>query len=503
MRRLLPRCKDDSCVAGWRFRLIRASILLSILPLILLGISNLWLGSSWGMGMAEDKLKGLTGMDWRLHGMSWSPWGGVNIKGGEVLQPTGMREYVEQPLVEVNRVNIRPYWGRLLRGEMKLREVTVESPHVTISAQMLARMTAKPPPPEVVIVQPAILEPKLPKVSAPVENKPEPQSGEALSDKAPGERAVAGLPFRVIVRNANIEVISAVKEEGVFGVLGVDFDLPLSGDDAAGYVQLSELKILGEDSVCDFRQEVVWKRPFLKVEEWGFDIGGVLARGTAQLGVQRGFPFSINLIVDPQEVENFEMLGAVALDVKARQLNGEARFKGSLRNPLSWQSLMRVQSSGFTVVEKHGGHELYFDELSIPVTFQAGTLYWASARVMGEDVSLLANGRLSVYEGITSVTRIVAEPELSQKMLQAMVGAGLTEQGAWWDDLETPDRKYRDIHVMGPLMDPSIDIGRKHADLPLWQSLSSVLNFIRVEMKEEGVDLRPITSNNILNPSKR
>jgi len=73
-----------------------------------------------------------------------------------------------------------------------------------------------------------------------------------------------------------------------------------------------------------------------------------------------------------------------------------------------------------------------------------------------------------------------------------MIGTGLINRRPWWEDLQTPDRKYRDVHVTGSLAEANIDLGSQHQNLALWQTLTAVLNFIRVEMEEEGVTLKSI-----------
>ena len=151
-------------------------------------------------------------------------------------------------------------------------------------------------------------------------------------------------------------------------------------------------------------------------------------------------------------------------------------------------------ASDLSVIEKHGGHQVHFDELSIPAVFQQGTLRWSSARMIGEDLSILGNGQVSVRQGVTAVSRVVVSPEIAAELRRAMFGAiGGKSIGwaAWWEDLDTPDRKYRDIYLTGDLHDPQVDLGKNHGELPLWNTLASTLQFIRVEMKEEGVDLGP------------
>ena len=139
------------------------------------------------------------------------------------------------------------------------------------------------------------------------------------------------------------------------------------------------------------------------------------------------------------------------------------------------------------VKEEHGGRDIMFDAIVIPAVFRQGTLQWGGVRLIGEDISVLGNGRVSVRDGILSVTRFVVSPEVSEMLSRALHGSGLVRNGPrWWQDLDTPDRKMRDFLVTGSLMSPTIDAGYKYEELPVWQMIGTTLHFIREEMKEEG-----------------
>lgn len=507
----LPSDQGESCVSSLRFRFVKIALWILLIPVVLFLLSNLWLGSSWGRGVAEDKLKKRTGMDWEVQSITWSPWNGVTIKKAVVLQPQELRAQMNEPLLTVAQINVKPYWTKLIRGKISASEVAIVSPQFTVAVEMLAALVADQgqrvmvPQPSKVTRQPKTTKseelskkqkPQKPKRNQLANNKNKPVTKEKKSPQRPPAQD----PMRIMVKNASIRVISAAKGIDLVESSAMDLDVPISGEDAKGSIKIGELKVPGVPSVSGIEQELVWRRPYLEIEEQALELGGIHMRYSSQLGMLSGIPFLAQLVMEPQKIEHIDLLDRFALDVKSDRAAGRFNVIGSLVNPMSWRSSMIVMSDRLSVIERHGGHQLHFDEFSIPAIFQHGTLSWSSVRMIGEDISLLGNGRISPADGITSVTRVVAAPELAKELHGAMIGACLVRHRPWWKNLDTPDRKYRDVYITGPLSNPNIDLGAKHRDLSLWQTISAVLRFIRIEMKEEGVELKSVPNKNLLNP---
>ena len=154
-------------------RLRRSLGWLVLLVLLLYGASNLWLSSGWGTGLAEDKLKERTGLDWEVGSMTWSPWNGFTINDAQMLQPEELRAELTEPVVLVDRIRVKPYWTQLLRGRTRPKEVSIDSPELTISVEMLASLASRIPQSKVLA----------PPAKRPV--KPVPPSGEESAQKTP------------------------------------------------------------------------------------------------------------------------------------------------------------------------------------------------------------------------------------------------------------------------------------------------------------------------------
>ena len=124
----------------FKWRILVVGLLLSVL--VSYGVLNLCLSSSWATGIAENKLKGRTGMDWKIGGMTWSPWNGMTVRDVRVLQSAVLGGDLTRPILQVDRVRVQPYWKPLIRGQLQLRDVFIESPSAEVSVEMLEKMAA-------------------------------------------------------------------------------------------------------------------------------------------------------------------------------------------------------------------------------------------------------------------------------------------------------------------------------------------------------------------------
>ena len=488
-------------------RRLRKLVGWSILIILLLYAGgNLWLSSRWGTGVVERVLKERTRMDWAVGGITWSPWRGVILTKVTMRQPDALREQVSDPVLAVDQMRVQPYYRPLMRGKLRLREVFIESPKLTVAVEMLAYLSAGSVRAEPV---PAVVRPVKPtepaahgdpsesiKSNPPVASKARVEPGKSASPPAKPDRPPVGLPLTLSIKNAQVTLVSASRGLELVRLGGVGLVLPLLGEDAVGGIHIAQMKVHGLPVVERFKQSISWNRPYLHCENTKVDFGGVVFGYRVQLGIGGGigaraaFPFLLDLALPAQKLSEVEWLRRVALGVDAEEVSGRFRCSGMARSPVTWRGNMIFTGSQIRVKEEHGGQDVFFDEAVFPAVFRQGALQWSGARVIGEDVSVLGNGHLSMSGGVISVTRFVVSPEVGKMVSRALNGAGVVRNGdGWWADLDTPDRKVRDLLVTGALMDPVIDAGDLHDELPLSQVVGSTFQFIRGEMLEEGVKL--------------
>ena len=477
-------------------------------------------------------------MDWEVGGVTWSPWNGVTLKGVKMLQPEVLRELVSSPVLEVEQMQVQPYWSQLLRGRLRLRDILIDSPKLTVAVEMLAVLAdsgvgGEPQPSAIPSVESEPIDLSLADAGSTDElgadaalakdesgagklnkgklNKgkldPSPSPSSAAGKKqtasnlnpgnpVPPERLPAGLPLNLHIKNASLDLVSANREIQLFQLEGADLELPLLGEDAAGILKVGSLKIPRVPSVTDLQQTISWKRPYLQCENPKADMGGLTFSYRVQLGLgsqSRGglaLPFLLDFVLPSQKVSEVQWLNEVALEAEADEVVGRFRCSGMLQSPVTWRANMLMLGSKIKVKESHGGRDISFDEVVVPAMFRRGTLQWSGLRLIGEDVSVMGNGRLSVRGGVLAVTRLVVSPEVGQMVSRALDGAGFVRHGTrWWDDLETPDRKIRDLLVSGTLQEPMIDAGYQYRELPVWELVGTTYQFIWNEMKEEELGL--------------
>jgi len=504
----------------------RVAVWVSLMILLTYGASNLWLSSRWATGMVESRLKEKTGLDWQIGGISWSPWAGVTINDVKMNQPDVLQGHLDQPVIEVQRIQVKPYWGELLRGRIRMREISIDTPRVTVAVEMLGTLAmdavrGQPMPPVVSPIekpQPAIEGTRVagapqggvPNEGESEEEKPQPSEKKRVKPgtapptkpsqaKQPDQVAQANLPpvplpLHITIKSGALKVVSVNQGADLIELEGLEVQLPLLGEDAEGVVKVALVKMLGGGKMRNLKQPISWKRPYLEWVSSDVSLGDLNAGYRVQLGISdkwrnlESMPFLMNIELKPQKLERVMWLERAAMEVEGDQVVAEFRCAGLLLQPMTWSADMRCLGKNVRVKEEHGGRDILFDEIVIPAVFRQGTLRWGGVRMIGEDLSVLGNGRVSVRGGVLSITRLVASPEVSGMLNRGVHGAGLLRNGPrWWQDLDTPDRQVRDLLVSGSLMEPMVDAGYNHEEIPVWPMVQSTLQFIREEMKEEGV----------------
>ncbi|MDB4055584.1 hypothetical protein N9496_06295 [Akkermansiaceae bacterium] len=512
---------------------------LGVVLIFLLGWigSNLWLLSPWGTGMVERKLEERfnrgpnsgPGLEWEIGSMTWSPWNGLTVNRTRVFLPGE----AEQSIVAVTDINIRPYWKPLLKGKLRLREITLNEPRVELSLEMLAALPSDgeviETPPPVAPAPPTLAAGQAQEIPAkPLAQfsladyaqalRPRGAGSQVLAQQKPkveepvppaAKRAAAGLPMRLRVNGASMRLFSESKEVDLLSVDELSLDLPLSGEDAEGHVKISGLKMssagigtgtrIDISDLPDVNQTVVWKRPRLEIEETEVDLGGVKLNMRVQLGLKNtksSLPFLVDMAIRPQQVEPVAWLEQRSMHASAKLVAGRFRLLGLLADPLNWKAEAVVVGEGVTVQAGQGRPRVTFDTIYLPAILHQGRLHWVGFKMLGEDFSVLGNGRLSMRGGLISITRLVASPEVAEVMEKSFRRAGMVEK-SWWYDMYTPDRKVRDLLVSGSILNPKIDAGPRHASMQLSQLIRLALNpGINKNLQEgDGGATEPLAEN--------
>lgn len=526
---------------------------------VLFGVSNLLLATRPVAGWFEGQISRRASVDCEVGRISWSPWNGVTLHGFRLAQIEGVTW--EEEMVSVERVRILPYWFSLMRGRLQLREVELVRPEGAVALETLAMLSR--PPARVVAARdggaqsgkgtsPALAPQPGRSVSGsedskrggaqPVRAGGEKQAGrqgDGVKKRQPGkgaardgervdDRGEAGLPLRLWVREGRLRLISSAPGSAPGSVLssvlssvlgselvcldGVELSLDLLGEDSTGQLKLGQIRV-GDRVVAEgVEQDLIWRRPLLEWRSgsremegltfqarlrWALD-GDLFSKGVGTVG---RMPFHFEVALGPQSVSGLPELERLGIRGAAERVEGRLSCSGLLRHPSSWRGAISLAGRQVRVSERHGGRDVIFDDLQVPLVFSARAAQWGGLRVVGEDVAILGNGRVSRDEGVVAVTRLVVSPEVAELVSRGLHGAGLSVNGQrWWQDLDTPDRKMRDILIWGPLIDPVIDLGPKHEAAPLRACVGRWLGFVRQEMDEQLLLLPPTQAGEAMSP---
>jgi hypothetical protein len=503
------------CWATCRFLVVAKRLLVcSILVIIFCFFgSNLWLMSPWGTGMAERNVQERLGLECEVGSMTWSPWNGITVNQLRFFMPGEDN----QSVLDIESVRVRPYWRPLLQRKLQMREVRVNQPRIELPIEMLTALPAdadrieeRPPIPPALAANQAQSIPRgettaegisgqvsadssapkpsladyanivpRPVLGSQVLAKPKPLMKAPDESGVPEvERPPAGAPMRLLVNDASIRLFSMSRDFDLVNVNQVSIDLPLSGKDDDGFIKVAGIEIPGVTNLPGFEQKVVWKRPRLEIEEQEVDLGFAKIDMRVQLGVEKAqsrLPFLVDMVIRPQTVDSVAWFERQSMHASAGMVTGRFRLLGLLSEPLGWKGEGVFAGENITVQAGEGRPRVTFDTVFLPAILQAGKLHWLGFRMLGEDFSILGNGRLSMRGGIVSVTRLVAAPEVAEVMEKSLSRAGMVD-ASWWYDMYTPDRKVRDLIVSGNVLNPLIDVGPRHARLPLSHLLHLIMN---------------------------
>ena len=515
---LYKRIVKSFCALSGAGKLGFLAAFVAVVTVVLFAISNLWLTSSWGCKSIADQLEVRTGLNWEIGSVKWSPWNGVTVRDVEVKQPKELQKLLDEPLLSVAKMQVKPYWRQILKGKLEPRYVEADQPNISVSAEMLIAIAQKynapletPKPKKEVVKKPS--QPRPEKQSE--KNEPKPQAKPRVNPKATKKpiqnkeetkRLPAALPVWLKIIDAQLRIVSASKQLELLHISGVSIETPVFGEDADGVLKIAEVKAFDQLVMESIEEKLKWRRPFLEVQDDQMDLFGLVTNLQGRVAIRKDKAkaaiFQLGVHIKPQPLRQQPILEKLAMDLDADQVAAQLSVGGGIFNPLSWRGSALGAAENFHVKERHGGHSIEFSELYAPAVFGSGQLRWSGLRLVGEDISILGNGGLSSSGEVLAVTRLVASPEMAHALNGAMLGAmipGVTH--SWWANLDTPDRKVRDVVLSGSLGNPMVDMTRKHEPLPLWQVVSKTMEFIQSEMREAGKVLQPDANHEMLKSS--
>ena len=487
----------------WPIRIILGLILLLIL---LFAASNLFLASSLGQKFLQKNLTRRTnGLQWQVSGANWSPWRGITIKelSAHLDTPHNTPNSKLPPLLTLQEINLKPYWGQLIRGKKLFREIVLEKPNIQIPIEHFI-YTPPTKPKHSPSSSTTTEQPKNPKKNPPPKKKknnppkkplsPPPKKKTKPQPTPPDEKR-----FWLRLRQAKINFYS-LKLGKNLQLEGLDLDLPLAGPDTKGKITWQQTTLAGQPITSQTTLPVEWTYPAWKLpiqkltlnlpQFFDPDLPSIpLTLNLAgKFGVRsKAREFRITASIPSQPITNYIIHQPSRFHLKSPAFTLNFSAQGLLNQPDRWRIDSSYSLNQLELYSELRSQHLLFDTARARVLLRNSTLIAPTLSLRSERLSLLGNGQLHLGGYLIGVIRIITDPEFSSQLTSIAIGSGINRgwNSNWLQPLQTPDRYYRDLQFEGFLPNAQVNAGRNAQNLPLTQVINLLRNFTTLETNEE------------------
>ncbi len=443
--------------------LYRSLWCLLLSPILFFLFSNFWLRTPWGCRWIAAKITTKIGLEASIESAGWLPGADVWVDGLTVQQPLQLRESIQQPLLKVKKITVRPAWSQALRGKKDLVSLTIDAPDCTVSVEMIVDLIRKATAGMQLAEQqtPAAVASAAP-VPAPLTPKPsQPQpTPPAVIPEAP---AVA--PVKLLekptgwlrVNHGDFRLLHAGSGKKLIECSLIDVVLPFEGIDATGSVSIESVYLLDRRCGEFLTIPLVWKSPLWETPVLSYVIDGLHCDKQAQLAKAPGLPFNLTMLQKEQS------WASESLIFQSPKIQGLQRAAGYLLAPSTWnaQSIFAAKDLSINVA----GHREDFFIVSSRMSLSRGVLQMNDTRALGDDISLLGNGMLLADGRFVGILRMAASRQVAGSIESKMKSVFPELPFALYPFINE-DRKGMDLFAGGSVAEPwvSIDQGVSKLD---------------------------------------
>ena len=446
-----------------RWRLV--VIFLLALPMLALVSGNLILATPWACRRVAAKIqRHAGGLDARISGMTFTPWGGIFIKNLELLQPIPLRTTSKQPLLHIDSLQVAPVWQAWLRGRVEVQSMELDTPRIVMPVELLAHLTqaGSALPPQVASaaaafppVTPSAVTPAVvtPPVTIPDHADP------PLSTTPPPLPPLPPLPPPLPtgwlhLKNASFTLIHAGSKQVLLEISNTHGDIPISGNPAKSRLTIGSIFALGQPVVSALSTALDWKSPQLSLCPVEVNIGGYPFFIAAQVGSFNGLPLQIEAKLPAHKLAPLAI--PFGGQIEAESIAATARFRGLLLGPATWQGDLVVESTSpaFHVA----GQKAKFDRGTAITILRGGIFSCVDARLIGDELSLLGNATLLADGRLAGAARIVATPETVMSIARQVFPK--LEEAPLLTPLSTPQRAAFDLEASGTVSQLFLRLGK-------------------------------------------
>jgi hypothetical protein len=431
-------------------------ILLPVLPTVALLLLNLALATPWSCHwLASHIQRRCGGLETRVGGASITPWSGVCLNRLEILQPPPLRSAMKEPLLRVDMLRLAPVWKAWLRGSLEIRNISLDSPRIVLPIELISHLAKSSPPRQPV---PASQPPAV-AATAP---QPPPQTvtppavvPEVVKPTVPPPKLPPVPTSWLHLKNASFAIVQTGKEHPLFEFSDTTGSIPVEGDPAQSVLKIGSISSGGNHLATDVPAALVWTRPLLSLKPLNPEIGGFKFQLVAQLALFSGLPLQVEATLPRQAFPPVD----IPFDGQAgaEEVGANARFRGLLLAPASWQGDFLAQATAPTV--KAAGQEVKFDRASLIAVLRGGVLSCVDARLVSDELSLLGNATLLADGRLAAVARLVAAPETATNIVNKVFSNNPGPPAL--TPLSTPQRAAFDLEAFGNISQIFLRLGRE------------------------------------------
>lgn len=475
-----------------------------IVPIIVLYLAlNIFLNSIWTRGKIGSLLERKTGVEWHL--------GTLHVLPNGVLCIYDIESTIKDGGLTIEAITVELVMRELLGRRIVLRELEIIRPTLDLSEQdLIALLELKVKQKIEISQEPLVAD------NTNTSDEDASDSGEVAAAAAPSSidsevaearptsRKIEVKPSGDLVipevsetergRDAWIKVIDGklrlrLGEDEVAHLEGFSAEIPIQGKDAKGNVQWGEVTVAGRRIIDEGEFFVHKVNHVLSVKQTDVSLFGLDLKPELLLvrGGRSGLLFQADLEVPQQSALELMTHLNLTVGMAVESLEGRMRLVGDLFHPLSWQALGVVDAKNIEVAEGHSGGSSRFDSFQFQSALQRGVLQVPHCQLLGEEVSLMSNGVLTMNGYGFGVCRLVAAGEKVDWINKMQGGAQMIQgaRGSLMQPFETQDVKYMDVEVDGSLLQPLVRVANVSDWQPLWEVVGRVRRFIKNERNEE------------------
>jgi len=428
-----------------------ATVLLLLIPLITFGLTNLFLISPKGTAVIAKQLEERLGLEVSIRSARWAPWSGVTCLGVTLEQPAELKSFISNPFLKISSIRLLPRWLPLLKKQIHIKEIWVEGADLTLPIELLLAPSQKAESPSVTAPPLAAVTPNLPHN----QHKSTPQSAapSAVTSDTKKTISAASSPNKrsssttwIHFSNSSIKITSATAQAPFYEVSRIEGDIPIGGQPAEGKILLQGISSLGTELSKNFSTTLKWEPPVLSAPRFRTTFPGIICDFEAGLGIGGALPFSLSAYLPAQKEKSIVVSNGFSIDFQ--QIIGKGQFQGYLRAPMTWQG--QWVSEAVNIDVQLGATTKSFQRTNALLVYQQGVLRCIDSKLIGDMVSVLANGAVIRDGRVSANIRFVSSPA---DLIAISKFTHPDRQAPHLTPLQTPQRSALDIQIFGELGD--------------------------------------------------